>query len=75
MYHSFLIHMSAYGYLGCLYALAIINSAAMNIAKLTFLLEDLLFYEGQSSAVTLAPCETIPLTSHIFLHVYVIQLR
>ena len=31
MYHSFLIHLSADGHLGCLHALAIINSAAMNI--------------------------------------------
>ena len=31
MYHSFLIHSSADGHLGCLHALAIINSAAMNI--------------------------------------------
>ena len=31
MYHSFLIHSSADGHLGCLHFLAIINSAAMNI--------------------------------------------
>ena len=31
MYHSFLIHLSAYGHLGCFHALAIINSAVMNI--------------------------------------------
>ena len=31
MYHSFLIHLSVDGYLGCFHVLAIINSAAMNI--------------------------------------------
>ena len=31
MYHSFLIHLSADGHLGCLNVLAIINSALMNI--------------------------------------------
>ena len=30
MYHSFLIHSSADGYLGCFHVLAIINSAAMS---------------------------------------------
>ena len=31
MYHSFLIHSSADGYLGCFHVLAIINSAVVNI--------------------------------------------
>ena len=31
MYHSFLIHSSADGHLGCFHVLAMIDSAAMNI--------------------------------------------
>ena len=37
MYHSFLIHSSADGHLGCFHVLAVINSAVMNIGVLVSL--------------------------------------
>ena len=38
MYHSFFIHPSVDGYLGCLHVLAIVNSAAVNIGvRVSFL--------------------------------------
>ena len=37
MYHSFLIHSSADGHLGCFHVLAMINSAAMNIGVHVYL--------------------------------------
>ena len=46
MYHSFLVHSSADGHLGCFHVLAMINSAVMNIGvhvSLSDLVEELNF--------------------------------
>ena len=51
MYHSFLIHSSADGHLGCYHVLAIINSAAMDIGihvSLLILVSSVLHFKIQS---------------------------
>ena len=44
MYHSFLIHSSVDGHLGCFHVLAIINSVAMNIGVHVSLSDLVSFY-------------------------------
>ena len=47
MYHSFLIHLSANGHLGCFHVLAIVNSAVINIGvhvSLSLLISDFLSF-------------------------------
>ena len=51
MYHSFFIHLSVRGHLGCFHALAIVNSAVINIVvHVVFFFFELWFSHGMCGA-------------------------
>ena len=62
MYHSFLVHSSADGHLGCFHVLAMTNSAATNIG-VHVSLSDLVITQSLSSGFVLSKMHVL------FIHV------
>ena len=70
VYHSFLIHSSADGHLGCFHVLAMINSAAMNIG-VHVSLSDLVSLVSMPSS-EIAGSYGSSISSFIFVFIFVI---